>query len=39
MKWIIYEAYGAWCADNGFGDTIWSLNENELIDCLNMLSQ
>lgn len=36
MKWTIYNAYGAWFADNGVGNTIWALSEHELLSCLNL---
>lgn len=29
--WRIYESYGAWCAENEYGSTIWALSYDELV--------
>ena len=34
-KFRIYEAYGAWIADNGFGTTIWAQTREELMGLFN----
>ena len=30
MKWTVSEMYGAWCAENAFGFTIWARTYEEL---------
>ena len=29
--WKIYGSYGAWCAENEYGRTIWALSYEELV--------
>jgi hypothetical protein len=29
--WRIFEAYGAWVASDGMGNTIWAMSEGELV--------
>lgn len=32
MEWEIFESYGAWCAQNMFGNTIWALTYDDLVN-------
>lgn len=38
MNWIITNIYGAWCAENEFGYTVWALSKNQLITCIDKIS-
>lgn len=30
-KFTIYQAYGAWVAEDNYGNTIWALSRSELL--------